>query len=106
MPRSLRECAAPMRFSRRSSIHFTGRPERARRQHDRALLAEHEHLLAEPATDVAGDDVDVRLRQLEVAGEEVARAVHRLGGGDHVQLVATGGVQLATIPRVSIGNAT
>ena len=76
--------------------------EHPRGEHDRALLAKHEHLLAEAATDVACRDSDRTLRDLEVAGEEVAGLVHALARADDVQLLAPrhpGGDDAATLHR-------
>ena len=63
--------------------------EEERREHDRALLAVHEHLLAEAAADVARGDVHVALGDLHVAGEEVLGLVHRLRRARDVELLAT-----------------
>ena len=62
--------------------------EQPRREHDRALLPEHVHLLAEPAADVVGGDVHRALGDAEVAGEKVAGLVHRLGRAHDVELLA------------------
>ena len=86
---SLREWPAESRFSRRSSIHFTGRPSRYDASTDRALLAVHEHLLPEPAADVARGDPDVAVGDLEEPAEEVAGLVDRLRRAHDLELVAT-----------------
>ncbi len=67
--------------------------EDERRERHRALLAVHEHLLAEAAADVARGHAHVAVGNLQVAGEEVAGLVHRLAGADDVELVAAGVVR-------------
>ena len=62
--------------------------EESRREHDRALLAEHEHLLAEATADIARVDANVALGDPEVAGEEVPCLVHTLARRRDVDLVA------------------
>ena len=85
-----------IRFSLRSSIHFTGMAEqqRGRRRHDVARV--HRHLVAEPAAEVGRDDPDLLLRQAGDEREHRSDRVRRLRG--HVDRGLAGG-------RVHVGDA-
>ena len=70
---------APMSsVSRRSSIHFTGRPISRLTRADERLLGMAVHLQAEAAADVRGDDADLRLVDVERVREHPAQRVRVL----------------------------
>src|SRR5262245_63900864 len=59
-----RPCSSVTKPSRRSDVHFTGRPKRLAAQHERGLgigAALH----AEAAADLTGDHVHIAVRDLE-----------------------------------------
>ena len=87
VPRSLRACPAATRFSRRSSIHLTGRPS-SREASTMAHSSRNTNIFwpKPPPTSRAVTRI-VALRDLQVAGEEVAGLVHALARADDVELV-------------------
>ena len=87
---SWRDQPADVRFSWRSSIHFTASRELRGGEHDRHLLALDEDLLAEAAARVPGDGPDPVLRDAEQASAERSMLVRRLRRHPHGHLVGAG----------------
>ena len=102
--RSLRDVPPATRFSRRSSIHFNGRPRYFDGERDTDLLAAEERLQAEAAADVLLHDADSGLGDAERPGEHRAHVVRVLVGDPHPERALVGIPLRDDAPRLH-GNA-
>ena len=93
---------AATRFSRRVSVHLTGRPTVARERGHGQVLGHHVHLLAEAAARVRHDHPHAALREAEGAREDGAVDERDLGAGPDREASSS---QRATTPRGSRGAA-
>ena len=105
-PCSWRDCPAARRFSRRSSIHFSGAPAPSRAASMRHISSRWTHdLLAEPAAGVAHDDPDAVLGDARAGGRRTAAPRAAPGSPPRSSARRWRATSRRRSPRVSIGTA-